>query len=677
MGTKNPQPNTLYPAGYEDNNSNSDESDGMVASHEALLPHSDTQHNTGLKNQPPKGPAVFPKMPENEEKIEVVSDGISPMRKYASVFVLFLINLLNYMDRFTIAGVLMQIQEYFNISNGSAGLLQTVFIISYMAVAPLFGFLGDRYNRKLVMLAGMIVWSGCTLFASFVNNQSHFLLFLVLRGLVGIGEASYSTIAPTIIADLFVKEKRTNMLSVFYFAIPVGSGLGYIIGSAAAQAFGSWHWALRITPGLGLITMALMMVVIPNPKRGASEANNTIETTGKLERETSYKEDLIYILKNKSFICVTIGFTFMAFVVGSLTIWGPIFVAYSQVVTGTLQPCTDDNCEYGDVSFVFGLITCVAGFIGVWAGAEWSKRWKARGQKNADALVCAIGLVIAAPLLLAGFQLATINLPSAWTFIFLADLAQCLTWTLVGDMTLYVTMPSRRSTANAVQILTMHLFGDAGSPYLLGVLSDAITANLPATYYSKYLGLQRAMYVALFASVLGGCGFLMASLFIVRDKKKVDDALAGLLPVSCSPNSDSSGSVELEQISSDDNSSDPLIKPTPVIDNTNEYMEPSGQYMSGQLESFYTTKDEETNEKKQNNHLNSKDSSPKVEQQGYISVGEPKQNFQEPKNKKYAAQTEEWYATDKPQSGDKGLNVSESSSVTSNVCLLDAKESLI
>ncbi|XP_018670661.2 protein spinster homolog 1 isoform X2 [Ciona intestinalis] len=527
MGTKNPQPNTLYPAGYEDNHSNSDESDGMVASHEALLPHSDTQHNSGVKNQPLKGQAVFPKMPENEEKIEVVGDEISPMRKYASVFVLFLINLLNYMDRFTIAGVLLQIQEYFNISNGSAGLLQTVFIISYMAVAPLFGFLGDRYNRKLVMLAGMIVWSGCTLFASFVNNQSHFLLFLVLRGLVGIGEASYSTIAPTIIADLFVKEKRTNMLSVFYFAIPVGSGLGYIIGSAAAQAFGSWHWALRITPGLGLITMALMMVVIPNPKRGASEANNGIETTGKSERETSYKEDLVYIFKNKSFICVTIGFTFMAFVVGSLTIWGPIFVAYSQVVTGTLQPCTDDNCEYGDVSFVFGLITCVAGFIGVWAGAEWSKRWKARGQKNADALVCAIGLIIAAPLLLAGFQLATINLPSAWTFIFLADLAQCLTWTLVGDMTLYVTMPSRRSTANAVQILTMHFFGDAGSPYLLGVLSDAITANLPATYYSKYLGLQRAMYVALFASVLGGCGFLMASLFIVRDKKKVDDALAG------------------------------------------------------------------------------------------------------------------------------------------------------
>lgn len=50
----------------------------------------------------------------------------------------------------------------------------------------------------------------------------HFWALLLTRGLVGVGEASYSTIAPTIIADLYVKERRTNMLSIFYFAIPVG-----------------------------------------------------------------------------------------------------------------------------------------------------------------------------------------------------------------------------------------------------------------------------------------------------------------------------------------------------------------------------------------------------------------------------------------------------------------------
>ena len=46
--------------------------------------------------------------------------------------------------------------------------------------------------------------------------------FFVIRGLVGIGEASYSTVAPTIIADIFVGQRRTVALSIFYFAIPCG-----------------------------------------------------------------------------------------------------------------------------------------------------------------------------------------------------------------------------------------------------------------------------------------------------------------------------------------------------------------------------------------------------------------------------------------------------------------------
>lgn len=52
--------------------------------------------------------------------------------------------------------------------------------------------------------------------------SQYFWLLVLSRGLVGIGEASYSTIAPTIIGDLFTKNTRTLMLSVFYFAIPLG-----------------------------------------------------------------------------------------------------------------------------------------------------------------------------------------------------------------------------------------------------------------------------------------------------------------------------------------------------------------------------------------------------------------------------------------------------------------------
>ena len=68
---------------------------------------------------------------------------------------------------------------------------------------------------------------------------------MLLRSLVGIGEASYSCIAPTLIGDLFTDQTRTKMLAVFYLAVPVGSGLGYIVGSTISKALNDWRWAMR------------------------------------------------------------------------------------------------------------------------------------------------------------------------------------------------------------------------------------------------------------------------------------------------------------------------------------------------------------------------------------------------------------------------------------------------
>ena len=107
------------------------------------------------------------------------------------------------------------------------GLLQTAFVICYMLFAPLFGYLGDRWSRKYIMLLGLSLWALATFLGSFMKN---FWAFLFFRALVGIGEASYSTIAPAIISDLFTKDTRSRVLALFYFAIPVGTGLGYILG---------------------------------------------------------------------------------------------------------------------------------------------------------------------------------------------------------------------------------------------------------------------------------------------------------------------------------------------------------------------------------------------------------------------------------------------------------------
>jgi MFS family permease len=70
---------------------------------------------------------------------------------------------------FRIPGILTDIQCYYKIGDDEGGFLQTVFILSYMVFAPLFGYLGDRYSRKAIMAFGVFLWSITTLVGSFMT----------------------------------------------------------------------------------------------------------------------------------------------------------------------------------------------------------------------------------------------------------------------------------------------------------------------------------------------------------------------------------------------------------------------------------------------------------------------------------------------------------------------------
>ncbi|XP_060636527.1 protein spinster homolog 1 [Anolis sagrei] len=446
---------------------------------------------------------------EGDVEVEALT-GISSVHAGFIVGALFYINLLNYMDRFTVAGVLPDIEDFFNIDDSKSGLLQTVFISSYMVLAPIFGYLGDRYNRKYLMCVGIFFWSCVTLASSFIPSQ-WFWLLLLTRGLVGVGEASYSTIAPTIIADLFVGERRSRMLSIFYFAIPVGSGLGYIVGSKVKDLAGDWHWALRVTPGLGLVALVLLLFVVREPPRGAVETHSDAPL-----QYTSWVADLRALSRNRSFVLSSLGFTAVAFVTGSLALWAPAFLFRSCLANGSHQSCSADSD-----SFTFGIITCVTGVLGVTLGVEISRRWQ-RTNPRADPLVCATGLLGSAPFLFLAVVCAQHSIVATYVFIFIGETLLSLNWAIVADILLYVVIPTRRSTAEAFQILMSHLLGDAGSPYLIGLISDRIQRDRPLSYLSKFRSLEYALMVCAFVGVIGGGFFLATACFVQADRKRTE-----------------------------------------------------------------------------------------------------------------------------------------------------------
>uniref|UniRef100_A0A672LSX8 Protein spinster homolog 3 n=1 Tax=Sinocyclocheilus grahami TaxID=75366 RepID=A0A672LSX8_SINGR len=419
---------------------------------------------------------------------------ISQKRSYIAVAVLCYINLLNYMDRYTIAGVLLSIQNYFGIPDSTSGLLQTVFICSFMFLAPVFGYLGDRYDRKLIMIVGLIVWIVTTLGSSFVK-QTHFWVLVLTRALVGTGEASYSTIAPTIIGDLFTGTKRTLMISFFYIFIPVNPALG----------------------GLGLL---LLVFLIPNPPRGASDNQG-----GATMESTSYIEDIKYLLKNRSFVWSSLGVTAMAFVTGALAFWTPTFLFRAQVTQGLRPPCNEEPCDPLD-SYIFGAITVVTGIVGVFLGTCISKQLRDR-VPNADPLICAVGMLSSSPCFFIAIVLAATSIPATYTFIAIGETLLSLNWAILADILLYVVVPTRRATAEALQIMVCHLLGDAGSPYLIGAISDALLKYNPESPSWDFRRLEYSFLLCPFIGVLGGLFFLMTSLYIKEDRKAAELLASG------------------------------------------------------------------------------------------------------------------------------------------------------
>ncbi|XP_063313490.1 sphingosine-1-phosphate transporter SPNS2 isoform X2 [Pelobates fuscus] len=429
--------------------------------------------------------------------------------RVAAAGILSVGNVLNYLDRYTVAGVLLDIQQHFGVKDSGAGLLQTVFICSFMVAAPIFGYLGDRFNRKVILSCGIFFWSIVTFSSSFIPKQ-YFWLLVLTRGLVGIGEASYSTIAPTIIGDLFTRNTRTLMLSVFYFAIPLGSGLGYITGSSVKQVAGDWRWALRVSPVLGIITGTLLLIFVPTSKRGHAE---------QLKSRTWVK-DMRDLVRNRSYVFSSLATSTVSFATGALGMWIPLYLYRAQVVQKTMEPCKFAPCSTKD-SLIFGAITCITGFLGVILGAGATK-WCRLKTQRADPLVCAVGMLGSAIFICLVFVAAKSSSVAAYICIFAGETLLFSNWAITADMLMYVVIPTRRATAVALQSFTSHLLGDAGSPYLIGFISDLIRQSTAESPLWEFLSLGYALMLCPFVVVLGGMFFLATALFFLEDRASAE-----------------------------------------------------------------------------------------------------------------------------------------------------------
>jgi len=267
---------------------------------------------------------------------------------------------------------------------------------------------------------------------------------LVRHTVVGIGEASFVTIAPALIADLYSEDRRGRVLSVFYIAIPVGTAMGYLIGGWLGPSYG-WRTPFYVAAAPGVV-LSLAMLVLQEPKRGERD----------LLSESRERGSLTGLARNPAFWTATLGMAMLTFSLGGLSVWMPTFLSRSR------------GMPLKEANEIFGLITGFNGIagtlIGGWLGDKLLRR-------SAGAYYWLSGFAMAAgiiPMAIAIYVPGRAMFPAMFVAEFLIFLnTGPLNAAVVNSVGAHI-----RATGIAVNLFMIHLLGDVPAPPLIGKISD-------------------------------------------------------------------------------------------------------------------------------------------------------------------------------------------------------------
>jgi MFS family permease len=397
------------------------------------------------------------------------------------LIVLTFVNLFNYIDRYIVPGLAVSLgKSELHLDRAQIGLLGTGFILVYAIASPWFGQLGDLRHRPRLIALGVAIWSIATVLGGFAIS---FITLFIARATLGIGEAAYGSIAPSLLADSFPRRLRGRVFSVFFAAIPIGSALGYIIAGTMAEHFG-WRSAFFVAGAPGLL-LAVVLLKLPEVPRGAQDVGSDDAPAHAGAPGGSRLVAYAGLLRNTQYRTTVLGYAAYTFALGALAFWFPDFLASFH---GMPQVKADK---------LVGLIAVGTGFTGTFVGG-WVGDYALRYTKHAYLLVSGVATLIAAPFCLMALMA---HEPKYFlTGLIVAELMMFASTGPINSAIVNYVAPTQRATAMAFSILLMHLLGDAPSPFLVGAISTASKANGTA----DGVALQHAMLMLPVAILVSG-----------------------------------------------------------------------------------------------------------------------------------------------------------------------------
>ena len=361
---------------------------------------------------------------------------------WALVGMLWVISFLNYADRSVLSAVMPQIRTDFGLTPPQLALLSSSFLWVYAIAASLAGYLGDRFSRKRVILAGLVTWSLLTFMTPLAGS---FVIFVLLRALTGLGEASYYPAGTALISDYHGPDTRSRALAIHQTAVFAGGGIGTLIAAALADRY-QWRLPFYAYGAIGLVAA----VVVASMMR---------DTPPAVKKQASTEQGTFgFVLRRRSALMLYAVFFFATSVSAGVTIWAPTF--FHDTMNFSLTQAT-----------FYGAVTInIAGFCAVLCGGTLAD-WAAARFKVGRFYVLAGGLSLAAVFLLPFGLLRDANLLGLC--LLLAGFSKGL-----FDGCIYAAMhdvvpPFARATAVGM-MTTLGFLGAGLSPLVIAWLGEAV-----------------------------------------------------------------------------------------------------------------------------------------------------------------------------------------------------------
>ncbi|KAF8702762.1 hypothetical protein HU200_032593 [Digitaria exilis] len=397
---------------------------------------------------------------------------------------LCIINMLNYVDRGAIASNGVNgigrncsggtctsgsgIQGDFDLSNAQDGVLSSAFMVGLLVSSLIFASLAKRHNPFRLIGVGLLVW---TIATAGCGVSFDFWSITICRMLVGVGEASFISLAAPFIDDNAPVAQKTSWLAMFYMCIPTGIALGYVYGGLVGKLL-NWRAAFWGESILMVPFVILGFVIKPLELKGFT--HNGVKEYGQMLNPDnqdpinslltiSCVPQFLYLCYNSgvSFPYIISGYIAYNFVIGAYSYWGPKAGQQIYNMVEILSASAD---------LMFGGITIVCGILGTLGGGFVL-------DKIGSTIPNAFKLLSGATFLGAIFCFGAFCFKSLYGFIIFFSIGEILVFATqapVNFVCLHSVKPYMRALSMAVSTVSIHIFGDVPSSPLVGLLQDKI-----------------------------------------------------------------------------------------------------------------------------------------------------------------------------------------------------------